>query len=65
MILGRIYFRDVSLVDNHVFKCSNKNEHVVKESYFKVFGFVTVNNENTLSCYETYLHKIGFDRMNC
>ena len=44
MILGRIYFRDVSLVDNHVFKCSNKNEHVAKESYFKVFAFMTVNN---------------------
>ena len=22
--------------DNHIFKCSNKNEHVTKESYFKV-----------------------------
>ena len=25
-------------LDNHVFKCSNKNEHVVKEHYFKVYA---------------------------
>ena len=23
--------------DNHVFKCSNKNDHVAKEPYFKVY----------------------------
>ena len=34
--------------DNHVFKCSIKNESVAKESYFKVYAFVTVNNENNM-----------------
>ena len=50
--------------DNHVFKCSNKDKHVAKEPYFKVFAFMTVNNENKLPCYEYYLHKMGFDTMN-
>ena len=26
---------------------------------------MTVNNENKLICYESYLHKMGFDTMNC
>ena len=50
---------------NHVFKCINKNDHVAKEPYFKVYAFMTVNNENKLLCYESYLHKMGFDTMNC
>ena len=36
--------------DNHVFKCSNKNERVTKEPYFKVYAFMIVNNENKLLC---------------
>ena len=51
--------------DNHVFKYSNKNENVAKEPYFKVYAFMTVNNENKLLCYESCLHKMGFDTMNC
>ena len=51
--------------DNHVFKCINKNDHVAKEPYFKIYAFMTVNNENKLLCYESYLHKMGFDTMNC
>ena len=51
--------------DNHVFKCSNKNERVAKEPYFKVYAFMTVNNKNKLLCYGSYLHKKGFDSMNC
>ena len=47
------------------FKCSNKEEHVAKEPYFKVDPFMIVNNENKLLCYESYLHKMGFDSMNC
>ena len=43
--------------ENHIFKCSNKNEHATKESYFKVFVFMTVNNENKL-CYQSYLFKM-------
>ena len=40
--------------DNHVFKCSsNKDKHVAKEPYFKVYAFMTVNNENKLLCYES------------
>ena len=50
---------------NHVFNCSNKNEHAAKELYFKVYAFMTVNNENILLCYESYLNKMGFDTMNC
>ena len=51
--------------DNHVFKCSNKNEYVAKEPYFKVYAFITVSNENKLLCCEYYSHKMGFDTMNC
>ena len=50
--------------EDHVFKCSNENEHVAEKPYFKVYAFLTVNNENKL-CYEFYLHKMGFDTMNC
>ena len=48
----------------YVFKCSNKNNDVAKEPYFKVYIFMTVNNENKLLCYESYLHKVGFDIRN-
>ena len=51
--------------DNHAFKRSNKNLYVAKEPYFKVYTFMTVKNENKLLCYEFYLHKKGFDTMNC
>ena len=51
--------------DNNVFECINKNDHVAKEPYVKVYVFMTVNNENKLSCYESYLHKMRFDTMNC
>ena len=44
--------------DSHVFKCINKNDHVAKEPYFKVYVFMTVNNENKLLCYECYFHKM-------
>ena len=47
--------------NNHAFKCSNKNDYVAKEPYFKVFASMTVNNENKLLCQESYLHKMGFD----
>ena len=50
---------------NHIFKCINKNDYVAKEPYFKVYAFMTVNNENKLLCHESYLHKMGFDTMNC
>ena len=51
--------------DNHVFKCITKNDHVAKEPYFKVYAFMTANNEIKLLCDESYLHKMGFDTMNC
>ena len=47
--------------DSHVFKCINKNDHVAKELYSKVYAFMTVNNKNKLLCYESYLHKMVFD----
>ena len=50
--------------NNHVFNSSNKNERIAKEPYLKVYAFMRVINENTL-CYESYLHKMGFDTMNC
>ena len=59
------YGTSTNKCDNHVFKCINKNDHVAKEPYFKVYAFMTVNNENKLLCYESYLHKMGFDTMNC
>ena len=52
-------------VHSHAFKCSNKKEHVAKKPYFKVYLFVTVNNENELLCYECYLHEMLFDTMYC
>ena len=48
---------------NNIFKCSNKNDHVTKEPYFKVYAFMTVNNENKY--YEPYLYKMEFHTMNC
>ena len=42
--------------DNRVFKCSNKNEHIANQAYFKVYALMTVNNENKLLRYESYLH---------
>ena len=72
-ILGRMnnqitecrYGTSTTKFDNHVFKCSYKNDHVVKERYFEVYAFMTVNNESKLLRYESYLHKIGFDTVNC
>ena len=51
--------------DNHVLKCSNKNDHVAKEPYFKVYAFMSVNSENKLLCCESYLHEVAFDTVNC
>ena len=42
--------------ENHVFKCSNKNEHVAKKTYFKVYAFMTVNN-----CYAMNLTYMKWD----
>ena len=51
--------------DNHVFKYGNKNKHVAKEPYFKIYPFMTVNNENNLLCYKFYLRNIEFDAVKC
>ena len=49
--------------DNHVFECSNKNEHVAREPYFKVYAFMTVNNKQIfrafLSNIRNYSHKVS------
>ena len=58
------YGTSIDKFDNHVFECSNKNQHVAKERYFKIHAFMTVNNENKFLCYECYLHKMGFHTMN-
>ena len=58
------YGTSIDKFDHHVFKCSNKNQHVAKERYFKIHAFMTVNNENKFLCYECYLHKMGFHTMN-
>ena len=44
---------------------SDKNLHIAKEPYFKVYAFMTINKENKLLCYESYLHEMRFDTMNC
>ena len=50
------YGKSTDKYDNHVFKCINKNDHVAKEPYFKVYAFMTANNENKLLCYKlTYI----------
>ena len=59
------YGTSTDTFDNDVFKYSNKNQHVAKEPYFKIYAFMTVNNENKLLCYESYLRKMGLDTMNC
>ena len=59
------YGKSTDKFDDHVFKCSNKEKHVAKEPYFKVYAFIIVTNENELRCYESYLHKMEFDTMNC
>ena len=59
------YRKSTNKFDKHVLHCSNKNKHVAKEPLFKVSAFTAVNNENKLLCYEHYLHKMGFDTMNC
>ena len=51
--------------DSQVFKCSSENDHVGKELYFKVYAFLTVDGENKLFCYESYLFKMGSDTINC
>ena len=58
------YGTSTNKFDNHIFKCSSKNESVVKEPYSKVYAFLIVNNENKLLCSEFYLHEMGFDTMN-
>ena len=37
---------------------------VAKVPYLKVHGFMTVDIENKLLCYESYLHKTRFYTMN-
>ena len=59
------YGKFTATFDNHIFQCNNKNERVAKKLYFKVYAFITINNENKLLCYGSYLHKMGFDRVNC
>ena len=59
------YGTSTNKFDNHVLKCSNKNYHVAKETYFKVYAFMSVNSENNLLCYESYLHEMTFDTVNC
>ena len=53
-IIACCYGTSTNKFENHVFKCSNKNKHVAKEPYFKVYAFMTVNNENKLLHYESY-----------
>ena len=43
-IIACRYEKSTGKFDNHVFQCSDKNEHVDKE--LKVYSFVTVINEN-------------------
>ena len=64
-IIACRYGTSTGKFDNYVFICSNKNEHVTKEPYFKVYVFMTVNNENKLLRYESYLHRMRLDTMNC
>ena len=42
------YEKSTGKFDNHVFECSNKNDCLAKEPYFKVHGYMTVINENKL-----------------
>ena len=59
------YRTSTDKIENDVFKFSNKDKYVAKEPYFKVYPFMTGNNENKSLCHESYLHKMGFDKMNC
>ena len=42
------YGTSTNKYDNHVFKCRDKDKHVAKKPFFKVYAFMTVNNENKL-----------------
>ena len=53
----------VIIFKNHVFKRSNK-KNVAKVPYLKVHGFMTVDIENKLLCYGSYLHKTRIYTMN-
>ena len=63
-IIACRYGTSTDKFDNHVFKSSNKDKHVAR-NLFKVYALMTVNNENKLLCYESYLHEIKFGTMNC
>ena len=56
-ITASCYATSTDKFNNHVFECSN----VAKVSCFKFYGFMTVYNENN---FKSYLHKMGFDRIN-
>ena len=42
-----------------------KANMLARKRFFKVYGFMTANNENKLLCYESYLHKMRFDTISC
>ena len=53
--------------DNHVVKCSNKNEHIAKEPYFKVYAFMLLRQSIVKkNCYFmnfTYIKWIRYDEL--
>ena len=41
--------------ENYVSKFSHKNEHVTIETYFVIYAYMKVNNENKLLFQKSYL----------
>ena len=57
------YGTSIDKFDNHVFKCSNKNDHVAKEPYFKVYAFM--KSIMKINCYVMNLTYIKWDLIQC
>ena len=55
--------KGTDLFDIHVYNCGIKNGNL-KEPFFKLYVFMTVNYESKLVLYERMLHKRKLDTMN-
>ena len=56
--------KGTDLFDLHVYECGVKNNNL-KEPFFKLYVFMTVNQESKLVLYERMMHRKKLDTMNC
>ena len=50
--------------DKHVHECGKKHGNL-QPPYFKVYAFMALGSRDLLDTYEKYLHRNGYDTMNC